>query len=179
MPWKVTDPMDQRAQFVALHREGLYSMAELCGRFAVSRKTGYKWLARYEQGGLEALRDQSRAHHSVPHVTAQEVQDLLLDARRAHPTWGPRKVLAALRARQPGMSLPAPSTAGELFTRHGLTETRAPAQETRPPRRVHPRGGGPQRRLERRLQGPVPHRRRAAVLPADGHGQLQPLPARL
>ena len=180
MPWKVTDPMDQRAQFITLHREGLYSMAELCDRFAISRKTGYKWLTRYQQGGLDALRDQSRAHHSVPHVTAQEMQDLLLHARRAHPTWGPKKVLAALRARQPGIELPAPSTVGQLFTRHGLTETRAR-------RRRHDHPGASTLTAEAanavwsavRLQGPVPHQRRPPVLPADGHGQLQPVPDRL
>lgn len=124
MPWKVTQPMDQRAQFIALHAEGLYTMTELCARFAVSKKTGYKWLDRYEQGGLEGLRDQSRAHRSVPHVTAREVQGLLLETRRAHPHWGPRKILTVLAARHPGLALPAASTAGALFTRHGLTETR-------------------------------------------------------
>ena len=44
MPWKVTDPMCERAKFVALHEEGLFSMSELCRRFGVSRNTGYKWL---------------------------------------------------------------------------------------------------------------------------------------
>ncbi|MBV9852872.1 MAG: IS481 family transposase, partial [Armatimonadetes bacterium] len=124
MPWKVTNPMDQRAHFVALHQEGLYTMAELCARFAVSKKTGYKWLARYQQGGLDALKDQSRAHHGVPHITAPEVQDLLLETRRAHPTWGPRKVLAALATRRPDLALPAASTVGELLARHGLTQPR-------------------------------------------------------
>jgi putative transposase len=125
MPWKVTDPMDQRAQFITLHREGLYTMAELCRRFAVSRKTGYKWLGRYEEGGLAGLQGRSHATRACPHVTDQEVQGLLLDTRRAHPTWGPRKVLAALHSRLPEMGLPAPSTVGDLFTRHGLTEPRA------------------------------------------------------
>jgi putative transposase len=124
MPWKVTEPMTERARFITLHAEGLYAMTELCRRFAVSKKTGYKWLARYEQDGLEGLRDHSRAHRAVPHMTPRDVQDLLLEARRAHPHWGPRKVLAVLAARHPEIALPAASTAGELFTRHGLTEPR-------------------------------------------------------
>ena len=103
MPWKVTDPMDQRARFVALHAEGLYTMTELCDRFAVSRKTGYKWLARYEQDGLEGLQDRSRAHPRRPARTApQRSRSLLLDARRAHPTWGPRKLLAVPAGAPPG-----------------------------------------------------------------------------
>ena len=72
MPWKVTDPMDQRAQFIALHQEGLYTMSELCRRFAVSPKTGYKWLARYARGGLDALRDRSHATRACPHVTLSQ-----------------------------------------------------------------------------------------------------------
>lgn len=135
MPWKETDPMQQRAQFVALHGEGFYTMTELCERFAVSRKTGYKWLARHEQDGLEGLRDQSRAHQSVPHVTAPDVQELLLSTRRAHPSWGPRKLLAYLRERRPELSLPAASTLGDLLARHGLTEPR-------PRRRRHDHPGG-------------------------------------
>lgn len=135
MPWKVTDPMEQRAQFVALHHEGLYTMTELCARFAVSRKTGYKWLERYGSGGLGALNDQSRAHRSVPHVTPPDIQARLLDARRAHPSWGPKKVLALLRARRPEMNLPAASTVGDLFSRSGLTEPRKGC-------RAHPHPGG-------------------------------------
>ena len=45
MPWKVTEPMCERAKFVTLHEQDLFSMSELCQRFGISRRTGYKWLA--------------------------------------------------------------------------------------------------------------------------------------
>jgi len=51
MPWAETDPVDRREHFLADHQHRLYSMAELCARYGVSRKTGYKWLARYDAGG--------------------------------------------------------------------------------------------------------------------------------
>ena len=41
MPWTEMSPMDQREAFLAEHRRGLYTMHELCDRYAVSRKTGY------------------------------------------------------------------------------------------------------------------------------------------
>ena len=48
MPWLETAPMEERGRFIDDHRLGLYDMTELCVRYAVSRKTGYKWLARYD-----------------------------------------------------------------------------------------------------------------------------------
>jgi putative transposase len=115
MPWK--DTMNERVRFVTLHAEGCYSMTELCQRFDISRNTGYKWLARFTEGGYDALADQSRAPHSCPHRTPPEVEAALVRAREAHPHWGPKKLLPHLRRYQPQLSLPARSTAGEVLKR--------------------------------------------------------------
>jgi hypothetical protein len=64
-------------------------MAELCARYGVSRKTGYKWLARYDGGGRPALRERSHAPHGFPHRTPEAVAELLCAAREAHPTGAP------------------------------------------------------------------------------------------
>ena len=146
MPWKVTDPMCQRAKFVALHDEGLFSMAELCRRFGVSRNTGYKWLARYERGGVESLKDQSRAPLTCPHQTATPVEQALLQARREHPTWGPKKLLAYLERRRPNLAarLPAPSTVGEILKAGGLSQPRKrPARRWKHPGAVPLRADAP------------------------------------
>ena len=126
MPWKVTDPMLQRAQFIALHEEGLFSMSELCQRFGIARKTGYKWLERYQHGGLDALQEKSRAPLTCPHQTPTHIEEALLAARHAHPTWGPKKLLAYLAKRRPDIAqaLPAPSTVGEILKAAGLTQPR-------------------------------------------------------
>ena len=92
MPWKETDPMSERAKFVALHQEGLYTVTELCQRFGVSRETGYKWLNRYEAAGVAGLEERSRAPHACPHQTPADVEEALLCARREHPSWGPKKL---------------------------------------------------------------------------------------
>ena len=60
MPWQETSPVQQRERFIADHRRGLYSMTELCARYGISRKSGYKWLARFEEGGRAALQDRGR-----------------------------------------------------------------------------------------------------------------------
>jgi len=50
MPWLETVPVEERERFIDDYHLGLYDMSELCARYAVSRKTGYKWLARYDAG---------------------------------------------------------------------------------------------------------------------------------
>ncbi len=49
MPWLETAPMDQRARFIRDHRLDLYPMTELCTHYGISRRVGYKWVARFEQ----------------------------------------------------------------------------------------------------------------------------------
>jgi transposase InsO family protein len=124
MPWLETVPMDERERFITDHRRDLYTMADLCARYNVSRKTGYKWLDRMDEGGRAALCDRSRAPHHCPHRIAPEVADLICEARQAHPGWGARKLLDWLAPRHRGVDWPAPSTAGDLLVREGLVKKR-------------------------------------------------------
>lgn len=137
MPWKENTPMTERARFVALHAEGLYSMTELCARFGISRRVGYKWLHRFAAAGLSGLAERSRAPHSCPHRADPEAVAALIRTRERHPHWGPKKLVAYLRQRQPELLLPAVSTAGEILKRHGLI--RPQRRRSRP---AHP-GQGP------------------------------------
>lgn len=124
MPWRETSPMEQRERFIHDYRWGLYTMVELCVRYDISRKTGYKWLGRFEEAGRQGLQDRSRAPHACPHRIAEEVVTLICAARRQHPSWGPAKLLDWLRPRHPGADLPAISTAGDLLARRGLVKHR-------------------------------------------------------
>jgi transposase InsO family protein len=116
--------MKERARFVAEYERGHYAMSELCRRFGVSRKTGYKILDRWEVDGPNGLSDRSRAPHRCPHRIEAEVARAIVEARRKHPSWGPRKLLAWLSDRQPQLALPAASTAGDLLKRRGLVKKR-------------------------------------------------------
>jgi transposase-like protein len=69
MPWTETEPMKERMRFVADVERGLYTMSELCERYGISRRTGYKWLDRYEADGPTGLKDRSRAPRHCPHRT--------------------------------------------------------------------------------------------------------------
>ena len=137
MPWRETCAMDERMRFIVEHERGDVGMAELCRAHGISRKTGYKWLERYRGGGLAGLAERSRAPRRRPGMTDPAVVARIVAARGEHPTWGPRKLVAWLGRREPGLALPAPSTAGEALRRAGLVVPR------RRRGRATPSGGGP------------------------------------
>ena len=89
MPWTETEPMKQRTRFVVEVERGLYSMSELCERYGISRRTGYKWLDRYEANGPAGLQERSRAPHHCPHRIDAGMAAAIVEARRQHPSWGP------------------------------------------------------------------------------------------
>jgi putative transposase len=124
MPWTETAPMNERMRFVTDWERDLYSMVELCERYGVSRKTGYKWVERYEREGPDGLRERSRAPHHCPHRISSEVAAAICAGRRQHPSWGPGKILPWLKRRHPELEIPAPSTAGDLLARRGLVKKR-------------------------------------------------------
>jgi transposase InsO family protein len=125
MAWKETVVVEERMKFVMACRAEEESMAALCREFGVSRDTGYKWLARYETHGVAGLVDRSRAPRSHPNAVDEATRGLILAARAAHPTWGPRKLRVLLgRTHRRRVSWPAASTIGELLRREGLSVPR-------------------------------------------------------
>lgn len=124
MPWSEITPMSQRLGFIRLYCQRRRTMAELCAEFHISEKTGYKWVARFTAEGEAGLLDRSHAPHHAPHRMAPAVAAALLAVRRAHPTWGPRKLVAYSRAQDPTQRWPAPSSVGALLKAAGLVHPR-------------------------------------------------------
>jgi putative transposase len=124
MGWRETCAVDERMRFVMAVEKGEEPFAAICRRFGVSRRTGYKWLERYDEVGVEGLIDRSRAPLNHPHAISDAIVERCLAVRRAHPTWGPVKVRAWLARRAPREEWPAASTIGTLFDREGLTVKR-------------------------------------------------------
>lgn len=116
--------MNERVKFVAARLGAVESFSDTCERFGISRKTGYKWIDRYEHGGVEELADRSRAPWTHPHAVTAQMEALVSGVRRQHPTWGPRKLLVLLRRRHPELQLPAASTVGDILRREGLVRRR-------------------------------------------------------
>jgi len=123
--------MDAKMEFVTRLRRG-ERMTDLCREFGIARKTGYEMRARFDADGAAGLTPRSRAPRARPHQTLPALAAVVVAARRAHPTWGPKKLKVVLEA-QLGHVLPAASTIGGLLTQAGLVT----------PRRARPRRASP------------------------------------
>ena len=120
MPWNPRNTMNLRLEFVHLALQEGANRRELCRRFGISSKTGYKWLARHAQGdSATALADRSRRPLQSPLRTAPAVEPQVVELRRAHPAWGGRKISRRLRD-QGQTEVPAPSTVTDILHRHRL-----------------------------------------------------------
>ena len=112
MAWEEQSALDASVGFIALALAGDETMTDLCARYGISRKTGYKWLGRYHAEGAAGLaaRTSSPRHHGRALDAA--VVSAVLALRERWPQWGPRKLRAKLEAQHPGLVMPAASTIG-------------------------------------------------------------------
>src|SRR5712692_6594659 len=90
MPWLETAPVDKRIWFIQDALSDCFTMSELCARYGVSRRVGYKWLARYEARAARLARPQSCAAPLPPSPRRGDRGDHLW----APPPWRPRYVAA-------------------------------------------------------------------------------------
>jgi transposase InsO family protein len=122
MAWQETTTMSLRQEFVHLAHAEEANIRQLCQRFAISPKTGYKWLARAAQGGEAGLADRSRRPRHSPTQTHPAIEQQVVALRAAHPSWGPRK-LRVLLERSQLSPLPSTSTLSAILRRQGqITE---------------------------------------------------------
>jgi len=118
MPWQEQDRVSLRHEFVQLASLPGASIAALCRRYAISRKTGYKWLKRYQRDGLEGLADRSRRPHHSPLKTPSALEAQVLAVRREEPVWGGRTIRRIL-INQGHPEVPSASTITAILHRHG------------------------------------------------------------
>lgn len=145
MPWKVSGVVEERIRFVVEYERGVYTMAELCRHYEIARKTGYKWLERWEQEKLAGLQDRSRAPWRHPNQTPRTTEEQVLALRRAHMRWGPRKLKRVLERDHAAVRWPATSTIGEMLKREGLVVEKRRRPKTPPYTQPLAHGDGPNR----------------------------------
>ena len=121
MSWRIKNLMEARIEFIEDLRNGVLTMSEVCRRHGISRKTGYKWQQRHENGGSAALMDESRKPHRSPLKTCVGLEEAVLQIRKEHPVWGGRKIRRVLYNEGiPGDDLPAASTITNILRRHHM-----------------------------------------------------------
>jgi transposase InsO family protein len=127
MPWQEWDRMERRCEFCTFAERDAANIAELCRRYGISRKTGYKWLARWRTDGEVA--DRSRRPQQSPRQTTAVIEQTVVALRIAHPTWGGRKLHTLLTELDPPLPgpIPAISTITTILHRHDLIDPAASA----------------------------------------------------
>jgi transposase InsO family protein len=128
MPWSEVTLMSLREEFVRLASQPGVNRRELCRRFQISPRVGYKWLQRYAQAGVSGLEDRSRRPHHSPARTAAEMEAAVIRERlNSDGCWGGRK-LGRVLSDQGVSEVPAPSTITGILRRHGLLNLQLSAQ---------------------------------------------------
>lgn len=116
MPWSQVSVVEQRLSFLIEADKRTETISGLCRRYGVSRKTGYKWLKRYQQcGTLAALKDQPRRPQRSPQRTGPDREQRVL-AVRDQKGWGADKIAYVLE--KEGLVLPA-ITIHRILKRNG------------------------------------------------------------
>jgi putative transposase len=123
MPWSGSH-MEDRSKFIEEWRSNTWSVADLCRRFQISRKTAYKTIERFKAQGPSGLGDRSRARRTQPHRTSEKVEQAIVELAQQWRIWGPRKLRRLLMRRRPATRWPATSTMFDILKRHGLTKPR-------------------------------------------------------
>jgi len=121
MPWKAVSAVDERLVFIS--KVGTESFAEACRQAGISRKTGYKWVKRYEAGGPQALCERRCVARANGKALQAAQVDRVVSLRREHPTWGPKKLRARL-LELGNEHVPSESAIGDVLKRQGLIRPR-------------------------------------------------------
>ena len=124
MPFRETHVVEERRRFIEEVNRSLRSFSEVCRRYGISRKTGYKWLNRWEAEGPPGLEDRPSRPSSSPWVTPPEVAEAILGVRKRYPDYGAKKIRWYLEKHRPELRLPSRTTIHNLIAREGLVEPR-------------------------------------------------------
>lgn len=124
MPWQEVKPMDQKLLFIADCVRKTTTFSELCRRYGISRKTGYKWISRYEDLGLEGLCDRSQRPLNQPFRTPHTVRKAIIELRMKHKVaWGAKKIQATLARDYPDWNIPSKTTIYNILNEEGLVQS--------------------------------------------------------
>lgn len=116
MPWEKRTEMEQREAFVTEANRNQMSFAALCRSYGISRKTGYKWVARSAQGKM--LCDQSRRPKHTSNKTPEPIEQLVVAVRQANPAWGGKTIKKVLE-NAGYTNIPSSKTCSAILKRNG------------------------------------------------------------
>ena len=124
MAWMQVKVKEQRTNFINDVLKNQNNFTGLCRKYDISRKTGYKWLERYQIEGLDGLCDRSKAPLLRPNTIEDYIINQIIEVRIKYPKWGPKKIHWWLTENKPNVKWPTPSSIGNIFDRYGFTVRR-------------------------------------------------------
>lgn len=126
MPFIDKTVMEQKSEFILLAEKlnGL-NFSELCKRFDISRKTGYKWMNRYKEKGIDGLKEKTRRPARTPRKCPKEIENYVISLRKEDPEWGPKKLRRIMQiSKEKGEYafeiIPCKNTIGKILLRNGM-----------------------------------------------------------
>lgn len=122
MPFRETNPMEERIALLREYETGAFSVSELCRRHGISRETFYVWKRRRGGGDARWFEEGSHATKRCPHATSTRLETRIVATRERFPHFGPKKIKAWLEREVPNEAWPAASTIGDILKRAGLVE---------------------------------------------------------
>lgn len=127
MPFKTQSIMNQRKEFCLLASKSGSNMSDLCRRYGITRRTGYKWMERYNYHGMDGLIDRSRRPHHFPNQTESAVEEYVIRLRKGEPEWGSKKLYRIMSndkdsGRYNYEKVPCKDTITRILGRNGLID---------------------------------------------------------
>lgn len=133
MPWKEIRPMDEKILFIADHLRAPGNFSQLCERYGISRKTGYKWVERYQAEGIEGLEERSRKPHAMAGEIPYAIRKAVIDLRRqGRDPLGPKKIQALLSQHFPDQPVPSKTSIYNVLKREGMLEPKRRKRRVQP-----------------------------------------------
>jgi transposase InsO family protein len=128
MPFINKTVMEQKNEFILLaDKSNGFRFSELCKRFNISRKTGYKWLNRYRAMGILGLQEKTRRPLRSPLKCTREIEDYIVNLRKADREWGPKKLRRIIQDNKEKGAysfdiIPCKNTIGKILLRNGMID---------------------------------------------------------
>ena len=132
MPFMEMTVVDNRKEFILHWKADQESFSSLCQDFGISRPTGYKWVERYKSGGMENLQDRDPSPHEIPNKTPPKVEQAIIEIRKKHKLFGPKKIRKLMETEGVYSQIPAHSTISLILKRNGLIKERKKRKHVEP-----------------------------------------------
>lgn len=122
MSWKEINVMDQRIEFVNRSMTDRTPFSELCKEYGISRKTGYKWVQRFKDGGYPNLGDESRKPNNHADALSEDEIIHIIELKAIHPNWGARKIQELMKRSKKTARIPSESSIKRVMDKAGLVK---------------------------------------------------------